>query len=205
MLENSISFDDESFWVGLEIHDRVSVWWASLAAFDTWESAAIAEIEALEQEPTKNLSDHEAIAFADHIDTRKQMLGETKEFLQGSFAVSIFSSLENLCKSFLKRNGHTLTERAVWGEVRSKLESVAGDLSKLPGFEKVNLVRLLNNCFKHNDNRVDADLAKVTTLKAESIIIWGDEPWQEIINGSAEFLLAVKDHFPWKKSPEPTT
>lgn len=66
-------------------------------------------------------------------------------------SVGTFAIIESHVRELSYEAGVELSSRAVWGEIRTKLEGrMNRGLGTFPGFMTVETVRQLANCFKHN-------------------------------------------------------
>jgi len=112
--------------------------------------------------------------------------------LYGAMSVLVHSIVERELKRCVHYAGGTINARAGWCAISEQFQkATAKPLSELPGYETANYVRMLNNCFKHNDGICSDELAKISELEAGEDIEYQKEPWENLISVAQEFLHAA--------------
>lgn len=130
-------------------------------------------------------------------------INETARIMYAGLAISTASHIESCFEGFGKRCGITLPDRANWGMKKERLEERIGGkdcLSSVSGNEDAKRVRLLGNCFKHNDGKTNAEFVQAFGGTVGDEIDYEREPWDELITSVGRFLHEVfkmaRHHWP---------
>jgi len=84
---------------------------------------------------------------------------EMQCLLNQLLSVGTFAVIENHGRDLALDAGIVLSSRAVWGEIRTKLERILNrTFDTFPSFTTVETVRRLANCFKHNGGWPDTEM-----------------------------------------------
>lgn len=163
-------------------------------AIEKWESVAAAEWEA-NRPDTTSMDDLQAHWAAEHFDDQAYMMHATKQSMLGSFAVTMASSVENFFGALCEDRGIQLRDRANWRDKRRGLEADLGiNFNDLVGIEQVTKVRLLGNCFKHNQGKRDAEFVAEFGGVEGAEIDFDGEDWPALIDAIRQFLLGLVEH-----------
>lgn len=101
----------------------------------------------------------------------------------GTFAV-----VENCGRQLVGRYGVQLSERPVWGEIRQRIEEMLGyPLENLPGFQTVDTVRQLANCFKHKDGWPDRAMIETCRPHVREMFLGNSRGWIDPLFGRSSF------------------
>jgi len=163
-------------------------------AIEKWEDVAVAQWNANSPD-TSGMDEYQAHWAASHFNDQAYMMHVTKQSMLGSLAVTMASSVENFFGALCEDREITLGDRAGWGQKRQRLETDLGvQFNTLPGIQEVTKVRLLGNCFKHNEGKKDAELVAECGGVVDEEIDFDAENWPNLIAATRQFLLAVVEH-----------
>jgi hypothetical protein len=163
-------------------------------AIEKWEDMAVAEWNA-NRPDTSSMNDLQAHWAADHFNDQARMMHVTKQSMLGSLAVTMASSVENFFGALCEDRGILLGDRAGWGQKRQRLETSLGILcNTLVGITEVTRVRLLGNCFKHNEGKKDDEFVADFGGVVDEEIDFDAEGWPGLIDATRQFLLAIAEH-----------
>ena len=124
---------DDRFFNGCIVRDECSNLNSVHRAIEKWEDVATMEWES-NQPDTTTMNDWQAHWAAEHFNDEAYMIHVTKEAMLGSLAVTVSSSVEKFFGVLCQDRGVALTDRAVWGEKRQRLEGSLGiSCNDLPG------------------------------------------------------------------------
>jgi len=157
----------------------------------------------------------------DDLDYKFYMLDRTKRIMYASVSVSLSSVTEDFlfstCVNFglikveiiktggsEKRKikgckGYKIKKQnwGTWGDYKERIEDYAKvQLKNVPFFCAVNRIRLLSNCLKHSNGRINGDLAKAFSGKLGDDIHYESEKWEDLICGCQTFLTSLLDKMP---------
>jgi len=123
------------------------------------------------------------------------MMHATKQSMLGSLAVTIASSVENFFGALCEDRGIALSARDGWGQKRQRLETGLGiSFGDLTEIGQVTRVRLLGNCFKHNDSKMDQEFVDKCGGNVGDEIDFDSEEWPALIDATQRFLLDLVRH-----------
>lgn len=185
---------DDQFFNECIVRDECSKLESVYRAIEKWEDVAAAEWEA-SRPNTAEMDDLQAQWAADHFNDQAYMMHVTKQSMLGSLAVTIASSVENFFGALCEDRGIQLGDRAGWGQKRQRLEADLGiNFGDLGGVEQVTRVRLLGNCFKHNEGKIDQEFVDGCGGNVGDEIDFDAEDWPTLIDATRRFLLELVSH-----------
>lgn len=189
MAETRMMGDSDFNW--MVVHDQCSNLVYLYKAIRRWEEIAAADLAAKEPD-TSGMSQEQAYWAGEHFNDQAYMLDTALQAMLGSLAVSIFSSVENYFGALCEDRGIGLDARAQWNQKRTKIEASLGiECKDLPGVVAVTKVRILGNCFKHQDaTKNDEYVQEFGGVKGEKID-FDAEDWPRLIEATKLFLLAI--------------
>lgn len=184
---------DDRFFNECIVREECSKLASVYQAIDKWEDVA-AEWKASRPD-TMNMSDLQAQWAADHFNDQAYMMHVAKQSMLGSFAVTMASSVENFIGALCEDRGIQLNDRASWGDKRQRLEADLGiNFNALTGIEQVKKVRLLGNCFKHNQGKRNTECADEFGGVENEEIDFDGEDLSSLIDATLQFLLELVEH-----------
>ncbi|WP_417384171.1 hypothetical protein [Gimesia sp.] len=185
---------DDKFFNQCIVRDECSKLHSVYSAIESWEDLAVREWQASRPDTTQ-MSDLQADWAADHFNDQAYMMHVTKQSMLGSLAVTIASSVENFFGALCEDRNIQLGNRAGWGEKRQRLETDLGiSCDDLTGIEQVTRVRLLGNCFKHNEGKVNSEFVDMCSGNEGNEIDFNIEDWETLIKSTERFLLDLISH-----------
>jgi hypothetical protein len=180
---------DDKFFNECIVRDECSKLESIHQAIEKWEDVAVAEWQASEPDTTQ-MSDLQAEWAANHFNDQAYMMHVTKQTMLGSFAVTMASSVENFFGALCEDLNIQLGNRAGWGQKRTGLETKLGiSCDDLANIKQVTKVRLLGNCFKHNEGKIDSEFVDKFGGKVGDEIDFNAEEWPTLIDATRRFLL----------------
>ena len=168
-----------------------------LGAIGKWRALAEAEFRTLQTETDSSKASPGDEYGYDPIADEAFLTLATERALFGSLAVAIATIAETwvgqLCRArkitFVDSKGKPIV-KPNWGHKKAALEKELGvTFEGMAGFPDNKRARLLGNCFKHHEGKVDADCAKHLSLKEEEEIEYEKQDWHAMIDGTRAFLL----------------
>jgi hypothetical protein len=172
---------------------------ALLKAIPRWEKLAATEVQKAEQDIDWDaLSDLQREWHENHINDEHYLLHHTAERLYAGLAVSIMATLESILGMLCAEQGVKLGPKADWGDKRKAIQRKLRKkrLDTFVGIAAVTRVRLLGNCFKHNDGKQNQEWVKKYGGKLHDEIEYRNEDWKELVDSIERFLLAVVRELP---------
>lgn len=164
-------------------------------AIQEWQEKANDDLTISRKRLDAQYADDEGQEFlADWHSQEDARVRETVRIMYAGLAVAIASHVESCFEFFCERCGITLAARADWGAKRNQLEQTigtAGCLSSVSGSSDVKKVRLLGNCFKHNDGKANAVFVDEYGGVLSEQIDYESQLWDEIINNVGDYLHEV--------------
>jgi hypothetical protein len=191
---------DDRFFNEVVVRDEMNKLRALLRAIPKWEGVAVAEVDALAASDLSAMSEEQRHWHGEHVNDRYYGIGETKEALYRSFAVSAASAVENLMGLFCSEHAVALPDRPNWHHKRQGLERLIGgglDINALPSFDSANRARILANCFKHSSGTVSQEyIDHIGPRALGEEVRYQDENWTAVIDGIQAALLVVAQRLP---------
>ena len=164
-----------------------------LNAIEKWEDVAAADWNDSEPD-TSEMNDLQAEWAENYFNDQAFMMHQTKLAMLSSLSVTIAASIENFLGALCDDLDLTddLGDRPNWGSKRpaieKRLEISFGDLGR---YRDVNRVRLLANCFKHNESKLTDDFVKSFGGTVNDEINYEKENWGGFIEATQAFLMAI--------------
>lgn len=116
-------------------------------------------------------------------------IDEMRAQLYGAMSTLVHSVVERELKRYVRYAGGTIDARAGWPAISQQFKkATAKPLSELPGYETADQVRMLNNCFKHNDGICSDELAEISEFEAGEDIQYQEQQWENLISAAEGFL-----------------
>lgn len=185
---------DDRFFNECIARDECSKLLSVYRAIEKWEDVAVQDWKA-SQPNTTEMNELQAEWAADHFNDQAYLMYITKQSMLGSLAVTMASSVENFFGALCEDRGIQLGDRAGWGQKRQRLEADLGmSCGDLTGIEQVTRVRLLGNCFKHNESKKDAEFVDEFGGVENEEIDFNGEDWPTLIDATQRFLLELVSH-----------
>ncbi len=185
-----------------------------LSTIEEWYGSVLKEVsdKQSKMESAKNAHKYEW----DDIDYELYMADKVKRVMYAGLAVALFAVAENflfcLCVNAgimkveiekekggseirkIKNCKSNEIERPNWGCYKNLIENnMSIQFNKIPCFESVNRVKLLNNCFKHSAGSINEDFVRAFGGSLGDDISYESEKWQELISGCQTFLTNLSD------------
>ncbi len=135
-------------------------------------------------------------SYLEQLNIESSLLQETERVMFAGLAVAIASVTENIvggmCKHLnlpLVKSDGTRIERPNFGNKQTAIEKHLGiKFCRLTGFDGNRLARLLANCYKHSEGRVNQELAKAFRRTKGEVIAYEKENWGHMISETKLFL-----------------
>ena len=185
---------DDKFFNECIVRDECAKLASIHAAIERWEDIAVAEWNTSRPD-TPGMSDLQAHWASQHFDDQAYMMHVTKQSMLGSLAVTMASAVENFLGALCDDLGVQVGNRAGWGPKRQGVEAALGiSCNALAGIREVTKVRLLGNCFKHNEAKKDAEFVRQFGGAENEEIDFDAEDWPQLIQSTRQFLLELVEH-----------
>ena len=153
----------------------------------------LAEQEASEMWESMPEEEREGPEGRDLSDYLSNELWEANEAYKtgfGALAVMAMSVVESRMKELLARDGVIEARRRSWQYVEGWFRGkTARGLASLSEYNRVDTLRLLSNCFKHNDGKSSVTLAKRLKIRAREEIDYVHQDWTGFLEAIEAFLL----------------
>lgn len=142
----------------------------------------------------KEASENELEDMMETIGEEKYTIDETKRVMYATISVSLFAVMENFLRELCDIMGINKRNKPNWRDFRRLIEKVCNiQFNKIPSFENVNRIRLLNNCFKHSNGTVSKEFAKKFNLNEGDIIKYELEDWDRLIKDCKSFMSSIAE------------
>jgi hypothetical protein len=183
------SFDADDFFYEIIARDDSSKLRAVLEAIPEWESIAVARVAAVPNADGSTVSEHHRELRAQEISDDYFMVHLAKNALFAGLSVAITATIE----SFLKMLGKDQSRWFIPIQDPKKLPSgnTVVKVDDLAGYDSVNRIRLINNCYKHEGGKVSNILATSYGFVRGEEIAYEKEDWSTIINDAQTFMLEI--------------
>lgn len=183
---------DNRFFNECVIRDELSKLRAVLRAIPKWERIAVTEVQKVERLDTTRFSDLQHSWHESRIVEEYELLDDVSEHLHAGLAVGIASAIEKIFGMLCAEYEQPLPQRPQWGHKRSAIQRILRSrIDRLPGCDSATRARLLGNCFKHSEGKMNRDWVRKFGGSAGEDIRYADEDWKAMIDGSQQFLLAL--------------
>ena len=182
---------NDQFFSECIVRDECAKLRSILNAIEKWEGIAGVEWQASEPDTSK-MNDLQAQWAAEHFNDQAFMIYQTKQAMLSGFAVTIAASVENFFGALCDDLDLELGSRPDWGKKRTAIENkLAISLGDLERFCDVNRVRLLANCFKHNESKTTNAFVDAFGGSVNKEIDFQSEDWDGFIEATQTFLMAI--------------
>ncbi len=159
-------------------------------SIDVFENASGEQIRKFEEEVKSNEWAKKLCLAYDPLEDEPSLSCDIRRIHYATISICLFAVVEYHLSRICHGRVKISVDRPNWGDFKNAIEQQIGiSFDSISTFENVTRVRLLNNCFKHNDGLVNAEYAeKIGDTEGEEIA-YENVNWDQLIDSCYSFLM----------------
>lgn len=181
-----------SMWLWVQTGDRLAGLLRFADLIDSWWEE---EINSEENSTRGFFEENPKAAFAFEDQESNYSRVQTKRVMCASLLSALNAVVENLVLGSCSFVGNFVHKKPHWEDaVRYLQKERSINIESLAGFWAMKRVRLLSNCFKHNDGSVNEELSSFAGLPECEEVAYEEEDIRILLHIADVFLADVRDH-----------